>query len=86
MAGDRQTVKDRVLDEYDILYGSRPEKPSSIPLEGDEGPPDAAELVAKLRGALGIPEDGPPPEGTLEDLVDYLHERWDGVTMDEEEG
>lgn len=83
MAGDRQTVYDRVLDEYDVLYGFRPEKPQAVGLEGDDRP-DAAELVSNLRSTFGIAEDEPPPEGTLEDLIDYLHERWDGAPLEED--
>lgn len=83
MAGDRQTVYDRVLDEYDVLYGFRPEKPQAVGLEGDDRP-DAAELVSSLRTKFGISEEEPDPSGTLEDLIDYLHERWDGVTYEDE--
>ena len=83
MAGERKTVHDRVLETYDVLYGSRPEKPSEIPLAGDGGP-DAAELVARLRTELGISDEDPVPEGTLDDLIDYLHERWDGTTVDDD--
>ena len=83
MAGNRKTVHDRVLAQYDIMYGSRPEKPTAVDLKSHRAP-DAAELVAKLRSTFGIPEDEPLPEGTLDDLIDYLHERWDGMTLEDE--
>lgn len=83
MAGERQTVHDLVLAEYDNLYGSRPDKPEEVILEADERS-DTAKLLEKLRDTLGIDESGEPPEGTLEDLIDYLHERWDGVTLENE--
>jgi hypothetical protein len=81
MAGERQTVHDLVLEEYDNLYGSRPDTPEEVILEADERS-DAAKLVERLRDTLGIDDTGQPPEGTLADLIDYLHERWDGVTME----
>ncbi|HJL15525.1 MAG TPA: hypothetical protein RMH99_07720 [Sandaracinaceae bacterium LLY-WYZ-13_1] len=84
MPGDRQTVHDRVLQEYDVLYGSRPDHPGDVTL-GDEGAGQVSALVENLRDALGIPSDEAPPDGTLDDLIDYLHERWDGVTMDDED-
>lgn len=82
MPANEDRLHDRVLAEYDILYGFRPEKPSEIMLgEGADGL--AETLLQRLRSALGIEADGEPPEGTLADLIAYLRERWDGETYDE---
>jgi hypothetical protein len=73
------------MEEYDVRIGERPEKPSDVSL-ADVGQDQLLEMVSSLRGVLGISDDGFVPEGTLDDLIDYLHERWDGATGDEDEG
>jgi hypothetical protein len=83
MQKDRQTVHDQVLEAYDLVYGFRPDEPADVALGEDL---DAAALLEKLRGTLGIEAGTEVPEGTLDDLIDYLHERWDGVTLDALEG
>ena len=79
MPKDRQTVHDRVLEQYDVLHGFRPEKPQDVALADSD---KVDELVERLRSTLGITEPGELPDGTLDDLIDYLHERWDGETLD----
>lgn len=81
MPKDRQTVHDAVLDQYDVLHGFRPEKPADVSLADSDR---VDELVERLRGTLGIEAEGQVPDGTLDDLIDYLHERWDGETLEDE--
>ncbi len=82
MPTDRERLHDRVLAEYDVRIGERPEKPSDVSLS-DMGQEQLLEMVGSLRSVLGIQDDGFVPEGTLDDLVDYLHERWNGEFVDD---
>jgi hypothetical protein len=71
------------MAEYDVIIGARPDDPSDVQLS-EMTQANLLQMVGRLRNTLGIDDDGHVPDGTLEDLVDYLHERWDGETGEED--
>ena len=84
MSASRKKVLQKVLDEYEDVFGERPAgDPAEIDLlDDDEG--RVGLLIQNICKTLGISEEDELDDDvadTVEDLVDALMDVWDGETI-----